>query len=242
MLPASRRPRRLPIVIRPIALDPDEHAPVEERREGRRDLLDRGRGRHRDRQHVVDEQRRGRDQRDRPPDVPPGHRVRAAAGRVGDADLAVADRDDDQQAADQDADLEPVGQRDDAAEDQDAQDLLGRVGRRADGVRAEDRQRLLLRQPLAELLLAGERAPEEEPADRRERLARRPSSGRWPPPWRSAGPCRCSGSTARAAAPAGRAGRQACGPAVASVRRSSGADAQPVGEPAGQSGGTDQRP
>ena len=28
------------------------------------------------------------------------HRVRAATGRVGDADLAVADRDDDQQAAD----------------------------------------------------------------------------------------------------------------------------------------------
>ena len=102
---------------------------------------------------------------DRPPDVPARHRVRATAGRVGDADLAVADGDDDEQDADRDADLEPVGQRRDAAEDQDPQDLLGRVGGRADGVRAEDGQRLLLRQPLAELLLAGQRAAEETAAD-----------------------------------------------------------------------------
>ena len=196
MLPASRRPRRFPMVIRVDRADPDEHAPIEQRREGRDDLLDRRRGRHRDRQDVVDEQRRGRDERDRLADVPAGDRVRAATGRVGDADLAVADRDHDQQAADQDADLEPVGQGDDAAEDQDAQDLLGRVGRRRDGVRAEDRQRLLLRQPLAELVLARERAPEQERRGPRRRPCRSSSSGRWRPPWRSAGPCRCSGSRA----------------------------------------------
>ena len=45
-------------------------------------------------------------------------------------------------------------ERGDAAEDQDPQDLLGRVGRRADRVRAEDREGLLLRQALADLLLA----------------------------------------------------------------------------------------
>ena len=108
----------------------------------------------------------------------------------------------------------------DAAEDQDAQDLLGRVGRGADRVRAEDRQRLLLRQPLAELLLAGaaggrrgRRGPARTPAP----VA---SSGRWRPPWRSAGPGRCSGSTARAGARPGRAGRPACGPGAGAVRRS----------------------
>ena len=161
--------------------DPDDHAPIEQRREGRDDLLDRRRGRHRDRQDVVDEQRRGRDERDPLADVPAGDRVRAATGRVGDADLAVADRDHDQQAADQDADLEPVGEGDDAAEDQDPQDLFGGVGRRRDGVRAEDRQRLLLRQALAELVLARERAPEQEPAERGEGLAggRRRGAGRF---------------------------------------------------------------
>ncbi len=47
------------------------------------------------------------------------------------------------------------------AEDEDAQDLLGRIGRRADRVRAEDRQRLLLRQPLADLVLARQRPAEQ---------------------------------------------------------------------------------
>src|SRR5207244_13093537 len=40
-----------------------------------------------------------------------------------------------------------------SAEDEDAEDLLGRVRRRADRVRAEDRERLLLREPLADLVL-----------------------------------------------------------------------------------------
>ena len=147
-------------------------------------------------------------------DVPAGDRVRAATGRVGDADLAVADRDHDQQAADQDADLEPVGQRDDAAEDQDAQDLLGRVGRRRDGVRAEDRQRLLLRQALAELVLARERAPEEQAADRREELAgrRRRRAGRLLGGQLVLRPC--SGSRGCAAVRPGPGGRPACVPAV----------------------------
>ena len=109
----------------------------------------------------------GGDERDGPPDVPARDRVRAAAGRVGDADLAVADRDDRQQDADGDADLQPVGERGHAAQDQDPQDLLGRVGRRADRVRAEDGQGLLLRQPLPELVLGGERPADEQPADRR---------------------------------------------------------------------------
>ena len=146
--------------------DPDDDPPVEQARERRRDLLHGGRGRHRDGQHVVDEQGRGRDERDGAPDVPAGDRVRAATGRVGDADLAVADRDDRQQEADRDAHLEAVGERRDAAEDQDAQDLLGRVRRRADRVRAEDRERLLLRQPLAEFVLRCERAADEQAPDR----------------------------------------------------------------------------
>ena len=111
-------------------------------------------------------------ERDPLADVSAGDRIRATTGRVGDADLAVADRDDDEQAADEDADLESIGQRDDAAEDQDAQDLFCRIGRRRDRVRAEDGKCLLLRQPFAELVFAGERSSEEEGPERGECLAR----------------------------------------------------------------------
>ena len=142
--------------------DAEDHPLVVQARDRRSDLLDRRRGRHRDRHHVVDHQRRRRDKRHRPPEVPLGHRVAAAAGRIGEADLAVADGDRDQQDGDRDADPQSPRQGGDPAEDQDAKDLLGRVGRRADGVRAEDRERLLLRQPLAELLLARQRPAEQD--------------------------------------------------------------------------------
>ena len=162
--------------------DPDQDALVEQARERRRDLLDRRCRRDGDRHHVVDQEGRRGHQRDGPADVPFRHRVRPATGRVGDADLAVAQGDGDQQDGDGDADLEAEGHRGGPAEDQHPQDLLGRVGRRADGVGAEDRQGLLLGEPLAQLVFAHQRAPDEEPADRRPGLprGRRRRAGRLP--------------------------------------------------------------
>src|SRR3546814_12149939 len=61
---------------------------------------------HGDGHHVVDQERRCRDERDGPPDVPAGDGVRAATAGVGDADLPVADGDRYQQHGDGDGDLE----------------------------------------------------------------------------------------------------------------------------------------
>ena len=144
MLPASRRPRRLADGDEADRDDADQDPLVVQERERRDDLLDSGRRRDRHGHDVVDHQRRRGDQADRPTDVLPRDRVRAAARRVGDADLAVRDRHGDEQDRDRDADLDAERQGGGAAQDQDAQDLLGRVGRRADRVGAEDRQRLRL--------------------------------------------------------------------------------------------------
>ena len=161
-------------MIRAIAATPSSTRRSRRAGNGRGDLLDRRRGRDRDRHHVVDQQRGRRDQRRLPAEVPLRDRVGAAAGRVGEADLAVAEGDRDQQDRDRAADPDAERQGGDAAEDQDAEDLLGRVGRRADRVGAEDRQRLLLRQALPDLLLARERPAEEQ----RLRRASRPDPPR----------------------------------------------------------------
>ena len=75
----------------PDGRDADHDLPVVQRRDGRGDLLHGGRRGYRDGQRVVDEQRGGRDQRGEPPEVRLRHRVRAAAGGVRVADLAVAE-------------------------------------------------------------------------------------------------------------------------------------------------------
>ena len=223
MLPASRRPRRLPSVISPIATIAISTRTRVERGDRGRDLLHGRRRRHGDGQHVVDEQRRGGDQRRDPAEVRLGHRVRPAAGRIGDADLAVAEGDDPEQDRDRDADLDREAERRaaDAREQEREDDLLGRVGGRRDRVRAEDRERLLLRQALADLLLVGERPSEEDVLEPRVDAAHASSSGRWPRPSPSAGRGPCSGSRASGGARRGRACRPACARRWAGGRRSS---------------------
>ena len=93
-------------------------------------------------------------------------RVGAAAVGECETDLPVADRDHREQQRDRDRDLDRGEQCRGPGEDQHPQDLLGCVGRRADRVRAEDRQRLLLGQALADLLVDGERPPEQQRASR----------------------------------------------------------------------------
>ena len=206
MLPDSRRPRRLATVMSAIEMkaicDPD----VVGGRDDRLDLGDRRGRRDGHRHDVVDEQRRRSDEPEERRQIRPGHDVRAAAVRVGAADLAVRDRDDGQQDGDGDRDLDRQEERARAGEEQDPQDLLGRVRRRADGVGAEDGQRLRSSR-------AARRSPPRWTAGvRRSRPERAPpvarsGSGRgWPPAWRRAGPGRGSGSTARVAARPGRDG------------------------------------
>ena len=144
MFPASRRPRRLPTVMRPIALTPMSTRSGASDRERRHDLLDGRRRRHGDRQVVVDEQRRGRDERRHAAEVRLRDGVRAAARRVGDAHLAIAEGDDaSRQAMAIEIGTAKVSAASAApAEQEGAQDLLGRVGGRGDGVRAEDGQGL----------------------------------------------------------------------------------------------------
>ena len=221
MLPASRRPRRFPTVIRPMAPTPMTARQSSRPGKGRCDLLHRRRRRHRDRQDVVDEQRRGRDERDRPADVPARDGVRAAAGRVGDADLAVADGATiASRRADRDADLQAVGERDHAAEDQDTEDLLCGIRRGADRVGAEDGQRLLLGQPLAQLVLRGQRPADEQRPDGCRRTCRSGVVGALAASLAVSWPGPCSGSTARADARGGRDGHPACGPGAAAGHRS----------------------
>ena len=224
MLPASRSPRRFADGDQADRRDPDDHpfsrtSPGTPTRSARRPTTWRRRRSGRSRSSAPTR----RSSADRPADVAPRDGVRAAAGRVGDADLAVADGDRDEQDAMAMLICEAVGERDDPAEDQDPQDLLGGVGRRADRVRAEDGEGLLLREPLAELLLAGQRSAEQVAAGVTRASARRAWSGRWRLPWPSACPCPCTGSTARAGARRGRACRRACGPGAVGGRRSSAA-------------------
>ena len=210
-------------MIRAIAADAQLDAEVEEGGKGRGDLLDRRRRRDGDRHHVVDQQRRRRDQRRLPAEVPLRHGVGAAAGRVGQADLAVAEGDRDQQDGDRAADPDAERQRRDAAEDQDPEDLLGRVGRRADRVGAEDRERLLLREALADLLLAARAAGRGAAPSRGTRPDPRRSAGRTRRPSRSAGPGRSSG---RARSAGGRPG-----PGVAGLPALEGSTAADHGRP-----------
>ena len=173
MLPDSRRPRRLAIVISEIERKAISirmsYAPGPDRL----DLGD-GRGRrHGDGHDVVDQQRGGGDQPEDGRQVRARHDVRAAAARIGATDLPVRHRHDGQQDRDRDRDLDRQEHRARARQQQDAQDLLGRVGRRADRIGAEDRERLGLAQALGDLLFRRQRPPEHDPAHAREEPARR---------------------------------------------------------------------
>ena len=223
MLPDSRRPRRLAIVISEIDDEGDLDPEVVGGRDDRLDLGDRRGGGDRHGHHVVDQQRRRGDQPEDRGEVGPAprRRRRRRSGRRGRPGGTRSRR-------------RPAGWRSRSrpgsragtarsapASDEDPQDLLGRVGRRADRVGAEDRERLLLRQPLADLLLGRQRPAEDDGPDRARATARSGvSRRRWPPAWPPAGPGRCSGSTGRAGARPGRAGPPVCGPAAAAGLRS----------------------
>ncbi len=148
--------------------DRDNDARVVQARDHRIDLGDRRCRRDGDGHHVVDQEGgRGNEARQRT-EVLLRHRVRAAARRIGPADLLVREGDHREQDRDGDRDPEREDERSPGAgQDENPQDLLGRVGRRADRVRAEDREGLLLRQALADLLLARERPADRDLADPR---------------------------------------------------------------------------
>ena len=190
--------------------DRDAHR-VELRRD-RDQLLHGGRRGHRHRHHVVDQERRGRDEAEERRELLAGDGVRAAAVGERPADLAVRDRDDGEHDGDRRRHLDRGDEGERAGDDEDPQDLLGRIGGRRDRVGAEDREREPLRQPLADLLLGGQGAADEprlRAAEARVRAAVR-GSGRLAAS-RPAGWGRCSGSRPRAAARRGRADRPACG-------------------------------
>ena len=140
----------------------DTDAVVVHGRDDGLDLGDRGRRRYRDRHDVVDEQRGRRDEAHDRCQIGLRDDVGPAAVGIGAADLAVGHGNDREQDRDRDRDLDTEEHRGGAGDQQDPQDLLGGVGGRGDGVRTEDGQRLAFRQAFADLLLAGQRAPEED--------------------------------------------------------------------------------
>ena len=120
-------------------------------------------GGHRDRhgKDVVGEQCRGGRQARERPEVVACDDVRAAAVRIRRDGLAIT-RDDDRQH-DHDADRDGHRQAEGRGprEHEDPHDLLGRVRGRRDVVRGEDRQARDHPEPLLELVVDRERAPEQ---------------------------------------------------------------------------------
>jgi hypothetical protein len=107
-----------------------------------RDRGDAGRDRHRNREDVVDEQRRTGDERRGFAEVLARHDVGTAPARIGEDRLAVARDDDRQQDDDDGRDGQQIGQCGEAGErDEHQEDFLRRVRRRGDRVGGEHRQR-----------------------------------------------------------------------------------------------------
>jgi hypothetical protein len=117
---------------------------------------------HGDRQYVVDQQGRARDQTGRHSEVVLADDVRAAALRIRPNRLAVRAHDDRDQNGDGDADRDRVAQGDCAGQDQDEQDFFGRVRDRGERVRGENRERRRLAEALVARLGGRERASDEE--------------------------------------------------------------------------------
>ena len=141
-------------------LDPAEVGEREEHDEAERDrdsvvcdLRDRRRDRehpgahgNRDRQDVVDEERRRRGQARQDPEVLLADDVGAAARRIGADGLAVGRDHDREEQRDRQRDRDHEMDRRRARGEQDEQDLLGRVRVRRERVRREDRERDGLRE------------------------------------------------------------------------------------------------
>ena len=117
-----------------------------ERGRGRRQGEHAGRDRDGHREHVVDEQGRGRDEAREPPEVVARDHVRAAARLVRVDRLAVGEDDDRQQDGDPGGDREDEVGRRCRGDDEDDERRLGRVRHRRERVRGEDREREPLRE------------------------------------------------------------------------------------------------
>ena len=154
----------------------------------------------------------GRDEAEDRRQVGPRDDVRAAAVRIGPADLAIGQGHDGQQERDGDRDLDRQQHRRGPTEDQDAQDLLGRVGRRRDRVGTEDRERLLLVEPLLDVRFAGQRTTEHDPARAGDGATERRARVRGGLAGDQLARARRSGRTGRGAARRGRVDRRPCDP------------------------------
>ena len=139
--------------------DPVARHPREQRRGCQ--VLHAGRGRHRDRQDVVDQQRGGDDQPELSPEVGVGDLVVATAARVGVDVLPVRGDDRGHHRDHPEGGVPGQVQERGAAQRQDDQDLLGRVRHGGEGVAREDRQR----DPLGQQRLPEPVGPHRPPED-----------------------------------------------------------------------------
>ncbi len=150
-----------------------------QRRDRGRDVVHAGGHRHRDGEHVVGQQRAGREQPERPAQVLPRHLVGAAAARVLVHGLPVGGDDHRQQ------DHDPQGngcgevQQGDPTEAQHQQDLLGGVRHGRERVGGEDRQRDPLGQQLLRRPMAGVRTADQQPLGHRPEPRHDPTVGRY---------------------------------------------------------------
>ena len=129
--------------LRPAQVDQRDHGQQEQRQldaippqrgEGRGDGLHPGREADRGGEHVVHQQRGGRQQAGQHPQVFPGHHVGAAARRIAVDRLVVRQRHDGKQRRDHQADGQRPGQADAAGQDQGQVDLLVGIGDGGEGV------------------------------------------------------------------------------------------------------------
>ena len=172
------------------------------------DAVDTGDG-----HHVVDEQRAGDDERAEHRQVAARDGVVAAARRVGVDDLAVADRDRPPGAGRSPAatgrlrNSAPAPARTRTRRISSvayAEELIGSELKIASALVFDRRSR--------DLLVDRQRPAEQDAADPREERGPPASAAPTPPPWRRACPRACTGSTPRAAARCGPAGRRASDP------------------------------
>ena len=199
----------------------DEHA--EAQLDGVRRELGHGRGdrqhargdRDGGRQHVVDQQRRGRHEPGHLAEVLLGHDVRAAAVRVGEDRLPVRQHHDQQQRRDDRRDRHDQPARRDRRRDQHDERRLRRIGDGRERVRGEDRQRDPARQQLVLEAAHGHAAADDRALEAAARGAH--LSPRHPPDRRRRAR-RCP--TCRAARPRPASRRSACAAASAGSCRS----------------------
>ena len=122
---------------------------------------------HGDGEHVVRQQRAGRDETRKYAQVRMRHDVAAAAVRIRPDRLPVAERHDEQQQHDHDRDRHQVVEGVPARAEQDEHAGPACIGHRRHHVRGEDRQRLPLGQPLGQFGGGRERAAEQKTSNRR---------------------------------------------------------------------------